>query len=108
MILEEYGDSHPAEHKPILTKKLEICNNLEIKLEIYKNLEFKLEIYKNLENKLEIYGYFKLEIKLEIFEFFVSGRWTQYWCNIDIPQVKRILPPREAHNYPAHWPSVAS
>ena len=48
------------------------------KLEIDKNLEIKLEIDKNLENKLEIYSYFKLEIKLEIFEFFVNGRWSQY------------------------------
>ena len=44
---------------------------IDKKLEIYKkNLEIKLEIYKNLE--------IKLENKLEIFEFFVSGRWTQY------------------------------
>ena len=48
------------------------------KLEIDKNLENKLEIYKNLEIKLEIYSYFKLENKLEIFEFFVKGRWIQY------------------------------
>ena len=43
-----------------------------------KKLENKLEIYKNLEIKLEIYSYFKLENKLEIFEFFVNGRWSQY------------------------------
>ena len=48
------------------------------KLEIDKKLENKLEIYKNLEIKLEIYSYFKLENKLEIFEFFVNGRWSQY------------------------------
>ena len=35
---------------------------------LQKNLEIKLEI------KLEIYCYFKLENKLEIFEFFVYGR----------------------------------
>ena len=45
------------------------------KLKIDKKLEIKLEIDKNLENKLEIYSYFKLEI----FEFFVNGRWTQYY-----------------------------
>ena len=39
-----------------------------------KKLENKLEIYKNLEFKLEIYSHFKLENKLEIFEFFVNGR----------------------------------
>ena len=52
-------------------KKLEIDKNLENQLEIYK---IKLEIYKN----LEIYSYFKLENKLEIFEYFVNGRWSQY------------------------------
>ena len=55
----------------VIDKKLEIDQKLEIKLEIYKNLE----IYKkNLKNKLEIYSYFILEI----FKFFVNGRWTQY------------------------------
>ena len=50
-------------------------SDIDKKLEIYKNLENKLEIYKkNLEIKLEIYSYFKLENKLEIFEFFVNGR----------------------------------
>ena len=44
------------------------------KLEIDKKLENKLEIHKNLQNKLEIYSYFKLEFKLEIFEFFINGR----------------------------------
>ena len=35
----------------------------------------KLEIDKtNSKSKLEIYSYFKLEFKLEIFEFFVNGR----------------------------------
>ena len=48
-----------------INKKLEIDK---------KNLENKLEIYKNLEIKLEIYSYFKLEI----FEVFVNGRWSQY------------------------------
>ena len=48
---------------------------IDKKLEIdKKNLENKLEIYKNLEIKLEIYSYFKLEI----FEVFVNGRWSQY------------------------------
>ena len=61
-----------------INKKLEIDKKLENKLEIYKNLEIKLEIYKNLEIKLEIYSYFKIENKLEIFEFFVNGRWSQY------------------------------
>ena len=57
-----------------INKKLEIDKKkLENKLKIDKNLEIKLENYKNLENKLEIYSYFKLEI----FEFFVNGRWTQ-------------------------------
>ena len=55
-----------------IDKKLEI--NKKNHLEIYKNLETKLKIYKNLENKLKIYSYFKLEI----FEFIVNGRWTQY------------------------------
>ena len=50
---------------------------IDRKLEIdKKNLENNFEIYKNLENKLEIYSYFKLEFKLEIFEFFVNGRLT--------------------------------
>ena len=57
-----------------IDKKLEIYT----KLEIHKNLEIKLEIYKNLENELEIYSYIKLEDKLDIFEFFVNGRWSQY------------------------------
>ena len=47
------------------------------KLEIDRKLENKLEIYKNLKIKLEIYSYFKLKNKLEIFEFFVNGRWSQ-------------------------------
>ena len=55
-----------------------IDKKLENKLEIDKNLEIKLEIYKNLEIKLEIHSYFKLENKLEIFDFFVNGRWSQY------------------------------
>ena len=54
---------------------------IDKKLDIYNNLEIKLEIYKNLENELEIYSYFKLENKLEIFEFFVNGRWSQYYTN---------------------------
>ena len=33
---------------------------------------------KKLEIKLEIYNYFKLENKLEIFEFLVNVRWSQY------------------------------
>ena len=53
----------------VIDKKLEIDK---------KNLEIKLEIYKNLENKLEICSYFKLEFKLEIFEFFVNARRSQY------------------------------
>ena len=58
-----------------INKKLEIDKNLENELEIYKILEIKLEICKkNLENKLEIYSYFKVEFKVEIFEFFVNGR----------------------------------
>ena len=62
-----------------INKKLEIDKNLENELEIYKILEIKLEICKkNLENKLEIYSYFKVEFKVEIFEFFVNGRWTQF------------------------------
>ena len=55
-----------------------MTKKLENKLEIYKNLEIKLEIYKNLEIKLEIYSYFKLEFKLEFFDFFFNGRWSQY------------------------------
>ena len=51
---------------------------IDKKLEIDKNLEIKLEIDKNLEYKLEICSYFKLEFKLEFFEFFVNGRWSQY------------------------------
>ena len=50
--------------------------NSKINSKFTKNLEIKLEIYKNLEIKLEIYSYFKLENKLEIFEFFVNGRWS--------------------------------
>ena len=51
---------------------------IDKKLEINEKLENKLEIYKNLEIKLEIYSYSKLDNKLDIFEFFVNGRWTQY------------------------------
>ena len=66
-------------------KNSKLTKNLENKLEIYKNLEIKLEIYKNLEIKLEIYSYFKLENKLEIFEFFVNGRWSQY-KDLNVPK----------------------
>ena len=62
----------------VIDKKLEINEKPEINSKFTKNLEIKLEIYKNLEIKLEIYSYFKLENKLEMFEFFVNGRWTQY------------------------------
>ena len=54
---------------------------LENKLKIYKNLQIKHEIFKNLEIKLEISSYFKLENKLEIFEFFLNGRWSQYYSD---------------------------
>ena len=50
------------------------CENGHVKLETDKKLENKLKIYRNLEIKLEIYGYFKLEFKLEMFQFFVNGR----------------------------------
>ena len=63
----------------VIDKKLEIDkNNSKFNSKFTKNLEIKLQIYKNLEIKLEIYNYFKLENKLEIFEFFVNGRWIQY------------------------------
>ena len=56
----------------VIDKKLKIDKK---NLEIYKKIsKLKLEIYKNLENKLEMYSYFKLEI----FQVFCKGRWTQY------------------------------
>ena len=52
---------------------------IDKKLEIdKKNLKINSKFAKKIEIELEIYSNFKLENKLEIFEFFVNGRWTQY------------------------------
>ena len=63
-----------------IDKKLEIDKKTsKINSKFSKKLEIKLQIYKNLENKLEI------------FEFFVNGRWTQFKTNFTFKPVKLYM-----------------